>query len=219
MQRKKLRILVADDHPVVRRGLCLLIEREEDMMVCAEAEDTKEVLRAAVEHKPDLALLDISLKNSNGLELLKDMRRRVPEIPVLMLSVHDENVYAERAVQAGARGYVMKQEATERVLDAIRRVARGELYLSENVQSRLLRISGGLKNEETTPVTRLSNRELEVFEMVGRGKGRQEIAKALGISIRTAEAHFARIKEKLGLKSQTELLQQATLWLLGENGG
>ncbi|MBM3862129.1 MAG: response regulator transcription factor [Verrucomicrobia bacterium] len=140
---KKTRLLLVDDHPVVRRGLALLLGHEPDMVVCAEADDVGNALQAAAEHKPDLAVVDISLSNGNGLTLIKELQQRAPPVPVLVLSIHDENLYGERALRAGARGYVMKQEATERVLDAIRCVARGESYMSQNLQSRLLRQAAG----------------------------------------------------------------------------
>jgi len=216
MPQTKTRILLTDDHPVMRKGLSLLIQHEPDMMVCAEAEDADGALRAVAEQKPDLAVVDISLKNSSGLELIKELHRRAPQMPVLVLSIHDENLYAERALQAGARGYVMKQEATECVLDAIRVVARGELYLTENAQSRLLRHAGRDRGGGKALVSTLSNRELEVFELVGRGQNTRAMAEQLDISVKTVESHVARIKEKLDLKNHTELLQQATLWLSEE---
>jgi len=216
MPQTKTRILLTDDHPVMRKGLSLLIQHEPDMMVCAEAEDADGALRAVAEQKPDLAVVDISLKNSSGLELIKELHRRAPQMPVLVLSIHDENLYAERALQAGARGYVMKQEATECVLDAIRVVARGELYLTEHAQSRLLRHAGRDRGGGKALVATLSNRELEVFELVGRGQNTRAMAEQLDISVKTVESHVARIKEKLDLKNHTELLQQATLWLSEE---
>jgi DNA-binding NarL/FixJ family response regulator len=221
---QKLKILLADDHPIVRKGLGLLIQRELDMAVCAEAATADETLSALTKYEPDLLILDLSLKNSNGLELLKTIQRRIPNIPVLVLSVHDENIYAERALRAGANGYIMKHEPIEQVLAAIRCVARGDVYFSDNVRSRLLRLAGNNVKQyqgHTTPgrtsVSSLSNRELQVFEMIGRGHSSSEIARTFGVSLKTIETHMARIKDKLELKNRIALLQSATLWVSKES--
>lgn len=217
--RKSIRVLLVDDHPVVRKGLGMLIEREMDMTICAEAESATDALSAVSEHEPDLVVMDISLKNSNGLGLLKDLHIRAPKLPVLVLSIHDEAVYAERVIRAGARGYIMKQEATDRVLAAIRRVLQGEVYLSEKAQSRMFDLSRRSQVKGATPIGLLSDRELEIFELTGQGLGTRRIAEQLNVSIKTIESHVARIKEKLGIKSHTELVQQAILWLSNEHRG
>jgi len=209
--------MLVDDHPVVRKGLCLLIEREPDMTVCAEAEDAADALRGAIEKKPDLVIMDISLKNSNGLELLKDFRVQLPDLPVLVLSIHDEMVYAERVLRAGARGYIMKHEAMDRVLAAIRQVLRGDIYLSEKMQSRVFDLVRHPHSKANLPLTQLTDRELEVFELIGRGQGTRQIADHLNISVKTVEFHISRIKDKLGLKHHVELIQQAALWISNEN--
>lgn len=215
-EAKRIRVLLVDDHPVVRQGLRLLIEREKDLTVCGEAEDAPTALRLIQERKPDLVVVDISLKGGNGLDLLKDLRATVPTLPVLVLSIHDENVYAERVLRAGARGYIMKQEATEKVLHAIRRILQGELSLSENVQRRIIQAAG--RQEKTlSPLETLSDRELEVFELVGEGLGTQQVAKHLSLSVKTVETHCARIKSKLNLKNHIALLQAATLWVTQED--
>jgi len=214
---QRIRVLLVEDHPVMRQGLALLLERETDMLVCGEADDVASALRAALELRPDVVVVDITLKNSNGLDLIKELRRRAPLLPVLVFSIHDEAVYAERALQAGARGYVMKHEATEKLLDAIRCLSRGESYFSEHVQERVLRQAGRGGRQNRDSVQALSDRELQIFELVGRGLGTRVIAERLEISVKTVESHLARIKEKLDLKNHTELLQRATLWVSEED--
>jgi len=211
------RILLVDDHPVVRRGLAQLINQEEDMEVCGEAVDCTGALALIGDEKPDLAVVDLSLRGSDGLDLLKGLKQRRCRLPVLVLSMHDESVYAERALRAGASGYIMKQEALERVLQAIRVIFTGEVYLSEKMQARLLRaVSATSADSEVPPMARLSNRELEVFQLIGQGLTTGEIGRHLNLSVKTVETHCSRIKEKLGIKSATELLQSATLWVASE---
>lgn len=204
------KVLVVDDHPVVRQGLALLINHEPDLAVCGEAATAAEALKAIADARPDVAIVDLSLKGASGLDLIKDIKVRHPGLPVLVLSMSDENVYAERALRAGARGYMMKEEATEKVLTALRRVLGGAVYLSDAMASRLLsQFVAGDAAGGGSPVDRLSDRELEVFRLIGQGLGTGEIARRLHLSPKTIETHRAHIKVKLGLDSGTDLLRQA----------
>lgn len=211
--RKPRRVLIVDDHPIVRNGLGQLIGQEDDLTVCGEASDAIEALECARALKPDLVLVDISLGGSNGIELTKTMRERCPDVAVLVLSMHDESLYAERALRAGAKGYVMKQEAAETVLKAIRKVLQGGLYVSESVAARLLQeFVEGSSEPSRGGVEALSDRELEVFELIGGGIATRDIATKLRLSVKTIETHRAHIKQKLNLKSGTELLHHAVHW-------
>lgn len=219
-KRRSRRILLVDDHPVVRKGLAQLINQEDDMTVCGEAVDVHGALKEIREAKPDLAVVDISLRASDGLDLLKEIKLRQLSLPVLVLSMHDESVYAERVLRLGARGYIMKQEALEKVLQAIRVVFTGEVYLSEKMQLRLLRAVAATGGDDSVPpMARLSNRELEVFQLVGQGLSTREIGRQLNLSVKTVETHCLRIKEKLNLRSATELMQSATLWVASGTSG
>jgi len=214
------RVLVVDDHPVVRQGLRLLIDHEPDLEVCAEAETAADALEAIAEHKPDVALVDLSLKGASGLELIKDIRVRHADLPVLVLSMSDEGVYAERALRAGATGYLMKEAATDEVLTALRRVLDGGIYLSDAVASRLLaQLVRGVPADGGSPVDRLSDRELEVFGLIGRGLGTGEIARRLHLSPKTIETYRAHIKQKLNLADATELLQHAIHYVRESESG
>jgi DNA-binding NarL/FixJ family response regulator len=209
-------VLIVDDHPIVRHGLGQVIEREDDLFVCGEAASCSEALEVMEQQRPQVILLDISLKDSNGIELIKALRGRGDEIPILMLSMHDESMYAERVMRAGANGYVMKERADEEVIQGLRTVLSGELYLSKEQSTRMLRhyIDGGATRNSGTPeLDRLSNRELQVFEMMGQGLSTQKIADQLGLSAKTVEAHRARIKKKLEVETSTELLQKAIRWV------
>jgi len=222
----KSRVLLVDDHPIVRQGLANLIDQEDDLQVSNQASDVQSALESIAKDRPDVALVDISLGDRSGLELIKDIRARDPELPVLVLSMHDEGFYAERALRAGAKGYVMKQEATEKVMTAIRKVLAGEVYVSEAMSARLLgqfvSSKGGTAVSEESPIKRLSDRELEIFTMIGRGLGTREIAGKLFLSVKTVEAHREHIKEKLKLRSGTELMRHAVQYVLegaGSGGG
>jgi DNA-binding NarL/FixJ family response regulator len=211
--KTKYRILLVDDHPIVRQGLAEMINQEKDLHVCGTAEDLHAALDKLEELKPDLVVTDISLKNSNGLELLKNIKVRHPKMLVLMLSMHDESLYAVRALRAGAAGYIMKQEATEKVLTAIRQVLVGEIYLSDKMEKKMMQqLVGGKSARTGSPIEDLSDRELEVFGMIGQGHGTRQIAEQLHLSIKTVESHRAHIKEKLHLKNATELVQHAIQW-------
>jgi DNA-binding NarL/FixJ family response regulator len=216
---RKYRVLVIDDHPIVRQGLALLINREPDLQVCGEAEEAQSAAQAIATLRPDIALVDISLGGPDGLELLKQLRARDATLPVLILSMHDEAIYAERALRAGANGYIMKQEATEAVLTAIRRILAGEIYVSDLVASRMLRqLARGASTSvvKDSPVAGLSDRELEVFRLIGEGHGTRQIAGALHLSIKTVESYQAHIKEKLSLRNARELQQHAIEWAVAE---
>jgi DNA-binding NarL/FixJ family response regulator len=207
------RIFLVDDHPLVREWLTNLIHQQPDLAVCGEAESAQQALPAINALQPDVAIVDLSLKDSSGLELIKDLRRTCPRVSVLVLSMHEETHYAERALRAGALGYVMKRESTAKVIAAIRQVLRGELYVNERVAAALAaQIVGRKPPAAATPVEHLSDRELEVFELLGQGRGTRQIAETLRVSIKTVQAFNARIKEKLNLRSAAELVREAVRW-------
>jgi DNA-binding NarL/FixJ family response regulator len=214
---RKYRVFVVDDHPIVRQGLALLIDQEPDLIVCGAAEEGHSALHAIASLRPDIVILDISLPGPDGIELLKTIRSIEPDLPILVLSMHAESVYAERALRAGANGYIMKQEATDNVLDALRRILRHEVYVSERIANTMLRqLVSGARRTDGPPEARLSDRELEVFRMIGTGMGTRQIADELGLSIKTVESYQAHIKEKLGLHSARDLVQRAIQWRLSE---
>jgi len=214
---KKSKVFVVDDHPIVRQGLALLINRESDLTVCGEAEDAQTAMQAVATVKPDILVVDISLNGPDGLDLLKDVRMRHPELPVLILSMHDESIYAERALRAGAQGYIMKQEATEKVLVALRRILSGEIYVSERIANRMLqRYIGSRSIGRPSSIADLTDRELEVFRLIGEGHSTRQIAEELHISVKTVESYQAHIKEKLSLRTARELVQHAIQWNVGE---
>jgi DNA-binding NarL/FixJ family response regulator len=215
--REKSKVLVVDDHPIVRQGLALLINREADLAVTGEAEDAQTAVQAVASAMPDIMVVDISLNGPDGLDLLKDIRMKYPELPVLMLSMHDESIYAERALRAGAQGYIMKQEATERVLDALRRILSGEIYVSERIANRMLqRYIRNPNGGSPSSIADLTDRELEVFRLIGEGHSTRQIAAELHISVKTVESYQAHIKEKLSLRSARELVQHAIQWNVSE---
>ena len=219
-QEKTIRIVVVDDHPVVRQGLALLIEQESDMELCGEAESTADALKVLEDSRPDVVVVDISLRDSSGIELVKDIRVRWPDLLVLILSMHDESFYAERVLRAGARGYVTKDEATEKVITAIRRIMAGEIYLSERMSSKMLcKLVETRQGASGLSVECLSDRELQVFELIGQGLGTRNIAETLHLSTKTIESHRERIKKKLKLNNASELLQHAIQWVQLERGG
>lgn len=210
----KYRILIVDDHPIVRHGMKVLIDQERDLMTCGEAGDAEAALEAISTLSPDAAVVDISLSGTDGLELIKRIRAIHPGLPLLAVSMHDENFYAERVLRAGGRGYLMKQEATDKIIYAIHRVLLGEIYVSERMASRMIGQFVSGRNEAIhSPVERLTDRELEVFRMIGRGRSTREISEDLGISIKTVEAYRAHIKEKLHLKTSHQLVQNAIEWV------
>ena len=212
----KCKIFLVDDHPIVRQGLALFIEREPDLTVCGEAEDATSALQAIRESTPDFVILDISLDGRDGFDLLKTLRIRHPSLPVLVLSMHDESVYAERSLRAGANGYIMKHEAVDKVITAIRRILGGDVYLSERLTKKMLQqfVNGSISHRD--PLAKLSDRELEVFRLIGAGRGTRQIADELHVSTKTVESYQAHIKEKLALRNARELVQHAVEWSLAK---
>ncbi len=214
------KVIIVDDHPVVRRGLAQLINQEPDLFVCGEAGSAHAALKVVSEEEPDVILLDLSLGDTNGISLIRDIRSQCGDVPILVLSMHEESLYAERVLRAGARGYIMKEEATERVIEAIRRVLRGKIHLSEKMSTRILsRAINGEPSSDGSAVECLSDRELEVFEMVGHGLQTRDIADKLHVSTKTVETHRANIKRKLKLDNAIELLQYATHWVQSASDG
>ena len=213
MANAKRSIFLVDDHPLVREWLSNLIHEQPDLAVCGEAESGPEALQAILAAKPDVAIVDISLKDSSGIELIKNLKQTCPTVSVLVLSMHEESHYAERALRAGARGYVMKRETTRKVIAAIRQVLDGKLAISESIATALAAQFVEGKGPATQSLAELlSDRELEVFELLGQGRGTRQIAEVLRVSVKTVQAYCARIKEKLSLASATELLREAVRW-------
>ncbi len=216
---KKVSIIIVDDHPIVRHGIAQLINKQKDMEITGEASSIAEGWDAIVKVSPDLVIVDLTLENESGLDLIRGIKDRCTGISVLVLSMHDESIFAERAFRAGASGYVMKHEGTEKLIGAIRRIVEGDLYASDNLKEKLLkRIVKGtpLAVESSDSVDALSNRELEVFQMIGRGLTTREIADKLHLSVKTIEAHRQNIKDKLGLANANELIRNAVQWLQGQ---
>lgn len=211
--KKKIRIFIVDDHVILREGLTLIINLEEDFEICGEAEDAAEALRLIGELQPDLAIVDITLKESSGIELVRDLKSIEYNIPVLILSMHDESFYANRAIKAGARGYIMKQETSKNLANAIRKIMAGKIYLSEKMTDQMLTsLSSPQKEPMLSLVGQLSNRELEVFELIGQGLSTRQIAKNINLSNKTIGAYKENIKQKLGLKGAAELARHAFDW-------
>ena len=208
---RKRRIFVVDDHPVVRDGFRSIINQEPDLVVCGEAGDSSTALESLVSSAPDLILVDLSLGELSGLELLKDLAIQHPSIPVFVVSMHDEAIYADRVLRAGARGYLMKGESAERLLDAIRRVLAGNVFVSEKVMTAIASRLGPRKND-LEPIDLLSDRELQVFEMMASGLSISRIAQLMNLSIKTVQAYVARSKEKFGVPTMNELLREAIRW-------
>jgi DNA-binding NarL/FixJ family response regulator len=211
---KKVRILLVDDHPIMREGLTRVIEEAADLTVCAQAESIERALELIGTSQPDLVIVDIALGGQNGLELIKDVKVRYPKLPVLVHSMHEEQVYAQRSLRAGARGYLMKQEPAPKLLQAIRRVLAGEIYVSETTTRQMLqRLADSSSTKSVSPVERLSDRELEVFESLGQGRKTREIAHDLHLSIKTVQTYCEHLKEKLLLRDGTSLVRFAVQWV------
>jgi DNA-binding NarL/FixJ family response regulator len=210
---RKRSVFLVDDHPLVREWLTNLINQQPDLTVCGEAESAPQATRAIAALHPAVAIVDIALKDSSGIELIKSLKQSCPDVAILVLSMHEESHYAERALRAGAKGYIMKRETTKKVVAGIRHVLEGKIYVSEAVaESLAAQFVAGKTLAEGSPVQQLSDRELEVFELLGEGRGTRQIAEALRVSVKTVQAYCARIKEKLNLASATELLREAVRW-------
>jgi DNA-binding NarL/FixJ family response regulator len=208
------RILLIDDHPIMRHGLAQLIQAESDLQVCGEAGNGAEGIRMIGAKKPDLVILDLTLPDKHGLELIKDIQALHPNTLILVLSMHDEALYAERALRAGARGYVMKETAAENLIKASRRVLGGSIYLSEQMAGVMLELVTGHRSKQTaSPLERLTDRELEVLQLIGQGKATRHIAELLNVSVRTVDAHRAHIKDKLQLSDGNALVRYAVRWM------
>ena len=213
----KRNVFVVDDHPMMRRGYASLVNAEPDLAICGEAGSASQAMIGVEQTDPDLVIADISIEGTNGIELTKQLMSQRPDLPVLIISMHDEALYAERALQAGARGYLMKLVGDDAVLEAIRRVLDGHVYVSDAVQDRLLYQHIGQQRPHSqggeTALHALSDRELEVFEMIGRGFPTREVAERLSISPKTVESHRAKIKSKLGAETSTDLMRRAIRWV------
>ena len=210
----KARVLIVDDHPIVRQGLVQLLNCEPDFMVCGEAADARKALSVIAETKPDVGIVDITLHGTNGIELIKNIVAQWQNFPILVLSMHDESLYAERALRAGAKGYVMKQEAPEKLTEALRRILNGQIYVSEKLSNKMMRNAiDGKALRDNSPVAILSDRELEVLQLFGQGHGTRQIAEELSLSVKTIESHRAHIKEKLNLKTAPEMVRFAVQWV------
>ena len=209
MKTQKARVFLVDDHPLVREWLTNMLNQQPDLVVCGEADEVPRAREAIAALQPQVAIVDISLKSGSGLELVKDIDATCPEVAVIVLSMHDELLYAERAFRAGARGYVMKRDSTKKVVEAIRQVLDGRQYMSERVAAAIAEKATGGHEVGASPMTLLSDRELEVFEQLGQAKETREIADSLHVSVKTVQTFCARIKEKLGLHTERELLREA----------
>jgi len=208
------RIFIVDDHPLVRQGLSQIIEKEDDLEVCGDAEDSPQAMRGIGDTKPDAVIVDISLQGNNGLELIKNLKALYEELPILVFSMHDETIYAQRALRAGAKAYVMKKEDSSRIVEAIHKIVKGEIYVSSRVADQVLhQIVSGPSNSTASPIERLTDRELEVVQLIGRGLSTREIAESLNLSVKTIESHRAHVKEKLHLRNATELVQFSVQWV------
>lgn len=216
--RKNVRILIVDDHPIVREGLASLLSRQPDFEVSGEAEDIPDALKLIDKIKPHVVTIDLSLESGSGLDLIRRITKRDPSIRLVVCSLHDETLYAERALQAGALGYVNKHEATRTIVKAIRQVLDGKVYLSERMSERMAhRLVGARSKEQLPAVDTLSGRELEIFQMIGNGLTTSEIARTLHLGVKTIETHRRRIKEKLSLATTAQLARDAAQWVLTQN--
>ena len=220
MQDRVVKVMLVDDHPVVRRGIAQLITQESGFAVVAEAESVGEAIETVRTAQPDVVVVDLTLKGASGMELIKQLRGEHQQLPILVVSMHDERIYAERCLRLGANGYVMKEEAAEAIITALRRILDGGTYLSERLMSAAVqRMVGGRPSGRGATVASLSDRELEVFQLIGRGFGTKSIAEQLSLSVKTVEAHKANIKGKLGIRSAPELQRLAVTWMESHEGG
>lgn len=218
--QKKKQILIVDDHPMMRQGLGQLISAESDLAICGEASNAENALDLINTVKPDLVLVDISLPGKNGLELIKDFQALQPDLPVLVISMHDESLFAERVLRAGGRGYIMKQEGGKKLMQAIRQVLEGKIYVSEKMSSNILEMfSGRRAGTESSPLEKLTDREFEIFQLISQGKGTRDIAEKLHLSVKTVDVHRANVKAKLKLTSASELVRFAARWSESQGNG
>ena len=216
----KTKVLIVDDHPMMRQGLAQLITNEPDLTVCAEAENARQAVEAIAAGKPDLVLVDITLPDKSGIELIKDLQALHPDLRMLVISMHDESLFAERVLRAGARGYIMKQEGGKKLMLAVRHVLSGQVYVSEKMSSKILEIFSGRRSETgPSPIERLTDREFEVLQLVGQGKGTRQIAQLLHLSVKTVEVHRLHIREKLKLEDSSSLVHYAVRWVESQNAG
>ena len=211
--RATSRIIIVDDHPILREGLAQLIDQQKDLSVCGQFAEAARAFDALVSLKPDLALIDISLKGSSGVELVKNIKAHYPKLLVLVLSMHDESLYAERVLRAGGRGYVMKQEGGKKLMEAIRQVLNGKTYVSERISAKIFDLFSGRLTESSSPVERLTDREFEVFRLIGQGLSTKQIAEKLRVSAKTVEVHRVNIKQKLKVATAAELIHFAVRWM------
>jgi DNA-binding NarL/FixJ family response regulator len=219
IKTSRKRIFIVDDHPMMRDGLRALICGEKDLEVCGEADDAHGALEQIEKLKPDLAIVDITLRSTNGLELLKHLQSRAPGVPALVISMHDESLYAERVLRAGGRGYIMKQEGGKKLMAAIRHVLAGGTYVSEKISAKILDVFSGRRTESSSPVELLTDREFEVFQLIGGGLSTKEIAARLHVSAKTVEVHRVNIKQKLNVATAPELIHFAVRWVESQKPG
>lgn len=219
-KKSKRTMLIVDDHPMMRQGLAQLINNEPDLTACGEAEGAQQALDFLAKTTPDLVLVDISLPDKHGLELIKDIQALHPGLPVLVVSMHDESLYAERVLRAGGRGYIMKQEGGKKMMQAIRTVLSGQIYVSENMSAKILEIFSGRRSDTNrSPIEKLTDREFQVFQLIGLGKGTRQIAESLHLSVKTVEVHRLHIKEKLELEDAPSLVRYAVRWVETQKTG
>jgi DNA-binding NarL/FixJ family response regulator len=215
---RRMRVLIVDDHPMTRAGLAHLINHQPDLIVCGEAENAGQALAALEVNLPDLVLLDITLPGKSGLEVIKDVKAICPGLPVLVVSMHDESLYADRVLRAGARGYITKHEGGEKLMRAIRQVLSGKVYVSETMSAHIFDVFSGGPTRHRSSIEHLSDREFEVFELIGQGLAARQIAARLHLSSKTVDAHRANIKEKLKIKTSAELISFAARWIADQPG-
>jgi DNA-binding NarL/FixJ family response regulator len=216
---KKTRVLIVDDHPITRSGLAYLINHQPDMVTCCEAQNAAQALKGVIEKKPDLMLTDFTLPDKSGLELIKDVKAVQPELPILVISMHEESLYAERVLRAGARGYITKEEGGEKLMRAIRHVLSGTIYVSDKMSARILEIfSCGQAMQSRSTIEGLSDREFEIFQLLGDGLATQQIANRLHLSMKTVDAHRAKIKAKLKVRTNNGLIAYAARWTTSQVG-
>ncbi len=216
-RKAEQRVCIVDDHPILRQGLAALINQEMGMKVCCESKDMKEALQCIGVHHPDIAIIDIALGQKSGLRLIEELSGKYPGMPTMVLSMHDESLYAERSLRAGARGYIMKKEPPERIIVALKKILEGDIYVSESLSVKLLnKLRGRHPGDYSSPIDQLSNRELEVFELLGQGMKTREIAKKLSLSVKTIETYVDHIKKKMNFRDSRHLFMHAIQWVMRE---